>query len=381
MGQEVDADLIEEVEVYNIIKDSVQQSVKKNIFSDLAKAIKEDVSAPTVAPIEYPLPPSLDELLSVLNESIKENENELVQEKTEIERTPENYSTSLESGSRKITEGNEEQSATTGDSGQQPSTQTLADLTAKFISESPKKDSFQQPRIQLPQLDVNTLAKKLQNLEGWLSKISMAGPGSGEVKLRFLDDVDRNSIADDQYLRYESNTGKFTFDAGHKNNFHGAFQSNVIQRLPAGNVSYPVSYNITDFSNGVFLQANSQITIQNPGRYNLQYSIQLENSGAQIASVNIWLRQNGQDVKKTNSKYDVLGKHAGANGAIIAAINYVFETTAANDYVELAWWTNHWDDTFMSTIPELIAIPGVQPNIPETPTAIVTVTPVKVDSY
>jgi hypothetical protein len=49
--------------------------------------------------------------------------------------------------------------------------------------------------------------------------------------------------------------------------------------------------------------------------------------------------------------------------------------------VELAWWTNHWDDTFMSTIPELIAIPGVQPNIPETPTAIVTVTPVKVDSY
>jgi hypothetical protein len=187
MGQEVDADLIEEVETYNIIKDSVQQSVKKNIFSDLAKALKDDNAKPKVEPIQYPLPPSLDDLLTVLNEGIeKENNNELVQEKTETERASENPTPSFESDNRKIIEGNETPSNPTRDSGPQPGTQTLADVTAKFISESPKT-SYQQPDPLVVSDNMDAIRGKLKFLEQWIAKVSMAGPGGGAGSVAKLD--------------------------------------------------------------------------------------------------------------------------------------------------------------------------------------------------
>jgi hypothetical protein len=212
MGQEVDADLIEEVEVYNIIKSDVHKSIKENIFKDLAKALKDDNAKPKVEPIQYPLPPSLDDLLTVLNEGIeKENNNELVQEKTETERASENPTPSFESDNRKIIEGNEAPSNPTRDSGPQPGTQTLADLAAKFISEAPK-DSFQQPDPLIVSDNLDAIRGKLKFLEQWVSKISSAGAGSGEVNFRWLDDVDRASIGNSEpVLRYNPVSKKFFF--------------------------------------------------------------------------------------------------------------------------------------------------------------------------
>jgi hypothetical protein len=187
MGQDVDADLVEEVEVYNIIKSDVHKSIKENIFKDLAKALKDDNAKPKVEPIQYPLPPSLDDLLTVLNEGIeKENNNELVQEKTETERASENPTPSFESDNRKIIEGNETPSNPTRDSGPQPGTQTLADLAAKFISEAPK-DSFQQPDPLVVSDNMDAIRGKLKFLEQWIAKVSMAGPGGGAGSVAKLD--------------------------------------------------------------------------------------------------------------------------------------------------------------------------------------------------
>lgn len=349
LGHEADPALVKEIQAFNSIKENAIQSIKKDSYKSLSEAFRN-----TTVQENYPVPPTLEEAMSVIKEEVS---NELVQTQT-VEETPKE---------------------TISDTPGPIAEQSLADRAAKFLSEAPKT-SFQQPTPALPQLDLNALARKLQNLETWLGKISLEGPGSGEVKLRFLDDVDRNSIADDKYLRYESSTGKFTFDAGHKNNFHCAFQSNVNQHA-ASNVSSVVTYSQVDFTHGFRLESNSRIVTEYPGRYNLQFSIQLENLGAQIAPAYIWFRQNGLDVKNTSSKFDVLQKHAGANGACIAAVNYMYETVAPNEYVELAWWTNHWDDVWISTLPERFAVAGIQPNIPETPGVILTVTPVKVDSY
>jgi len=187
MGQDVDADLIEEVEVYNIIKNDVHKSIKENIFKDLANALRDDKTKTKVEPMQYPLPPSLNDLLTVLNEGIeKENINELVQEKTEIERTSKTVAPSHQSNSGKIDEGNETKSETAGDSGQQPSPQTLADVTAKFISESPKT-SYQQPDPLIVTNDMDAIRGKLKFLEQWISKVSMAGAGGGAGSVAKLD--------------------------------------------------------------------------------------------------------------------------------------------------------------------------------------------------
>ena len=115
LGQTPDPEMVEQIREFHELQRKIVESVKANSAKDVNEAFGYDN---------------------------KENINELVQEKTKIKRVPENYSTSLESGSRKITEGNEEQSATTGDSGQQPSTQTLADLTAIVTVTPVKVDSY-----------------------------------------------------------------------------------------------------------------------------------------------------------------------------------------------------------------------------------------------
>lgn len=75
-----------------------------------------------------------------------------------------------------------------------------------------KDSSFQQPDV--PKIDptIKAVQDKLKFLEQWVGKISAAGPGSGEVNLRWLDDIDRSTIQDDRYLRYDAHTKKFVFD-------------------------------------------------------------------------------------------------------------------------------------------------------------------------
>lgn len=58
--------------------------------------------------------------------------------------------------------------------------------------------------------NLKKIQTKLKYLETWLSKISLAGQGSGEVNFRWLDDVNRNTIGNtDQILRYNPIDKKF----------------------------------------------------------------------------------------------------------------------------------------------------------------------------
>lgn len=381
MGQEVDANLIEEVESFKIIKQSVHKSIKENIFKDLSEAFKKsDIKKETkeISKIDYPLPPSLDDLIGILNETvIEEAKNELVQENTESKGTSETSSTPNQSDSREDAERIEENKAN-GDDGRQHPKQTLADLAAKFISESPK-DSYQQPDPLVVPNDMDAIRGKLKFLEQWISKISMAGPGSGEVNLRYLDDVDRPNIADDLYLRYESNSKKFTFDRGHKNNFYGAFQSIETQTCNASTAT-ALTYNQTDFSYGVTVTNNSHVVIQHPGLYNAQFSVQLTNSDTKINRVYIWLKQNGQDVIGSAGKIDVPAAHGGAPGAILIGWNFYINTTVANEYFEFMWFTPDDIHVIIPTLPAQNPVTNVSPYIPSTASVVLTVSPVKIDS-
>lgn len=72
--------------------------------------------------------------------------------------------------------------------------------------------SFQQPNPDLVPPHIEDIRKKLKLMEQAVGKIAALGPGSGEVNLRWLDDVNRATIADDRYLRYDAHTQKFVFD-------------------------------------------------------------------------------------------------------------------------------------------------------------------------
>lgn len=114
---------------------------------------------------------------------------------------------------------------------------------------------------------------------------------------------------------------------------YGAFQNAATQAIPAANTPYVVALNTTDFSNGVTLASN-QMTVAQGGIYNVQFSLQFENTTAQIGDTFVWLRKNGADIPGTTSTWAVTSTHGGINGYMLGACNF-FITLNAGDYLEL----------------------------------------------
>ena len=85
------------------------------------------------------------------------------------------------------------------------------------IADLPSIDKYlKSPQFDVPEVDQSTrefdlINKKIKFLEQWIGKINNAGPGGGEVNLRWLDDIDRPTIYDMRYLRYNDSKKKFEF--------------------------------------------------------------------------------------------------------------------------------------------------------------------------
>ena len=248
----------------------------------------------------------------------------------------------------------------------------------EVIKEVVKTDSFQQPAPQPVDPNFTSLQRKVQFLEQAIGRIAATGPGSGEVNLRWLDDVERSTIQDQHYLRYDAPTKKFVFDNGHKNSHYGAFQSTVTQTCGASTAT-ALTYNQVDFSYGVTVANNSQVVLEHPGLYNAQFSVQLTNAGTAIDSVYIWLRQNGVDVAGSAGKIDVPSKHGNDDGALLIGWNFYIKTVIPNDYFEFIWFTADETHVTIPNLPDKAAVPGVSPYIPGTASVVLTVSPVNVD--
>lgn len=91
---------------------------------------------------------------------------------------------------------------------------TIVEAAAKHVSETVAPSMFVQPDPPTVGRDIQDIQRKLKLLEGWVGKISMAGPGGGEVNFRYLDDVNRNTMTtsnDNWVLEYDASTKKVQF--------------------------------------------------------------------------------------------------------------------------------------------------------------------------
>lgn len=90
------------------------------------------------------------------------------------------------------------------------------EVRAKQVSDDVNKyltdKSFQQPNPDLVSKDIESIRQKMKFLEQAIGRIAAAGPGGGEVNLRWLDDVKRDTIADGRWLKWSEADKKFVFD-------------------------------------------------------------------------------------------------------------------------------------------------------------------------
>ena len=131
------------------------------------------------------------------------------------------------------------------------------------------------------------------------------------------------------------------------NNPYGAFQSTVDQTAASANTAYAMTFNTTDYANGVSVASNSRITVTDSGIWNLQWSGQFENPDSQDHDARVWLKINGTVVTGSTGFFAVPSKHGTTNGHALVGWNY-FLSLNANDYVELWWETDSTQVTIQS---------------------------------
>jgi hypothetical protein len=144
---------------------------------------------------------------------------------------------------------------------------------------------------------------------------------------------------------------------------YGAFQDSTDQTAASTTVAYPITFNTTDFSNGVTLSNSSRLNVANSGLYNLQFSIQFKNTTSSGQDVDIWFRKNGTDIPNSNSRFHPPARKGSSDPShIIAALNF-FVDMAANDYIEIMWRTENTGVNIehfgTSTSPTRPAVPSV----------------------
>ena len=128
---------------------------------------------------------------------------------------------------------------------------------------------------------------------------------------------------------------------------YGAF-SDFTDQTTTVNTATLMGMSVTDFSNGVTLQTGSKITVVNPGIYNLQFSVQLQNLDNAPQDVFIWLKQNGTDITGSTGLVGMPArKSAGVPFHDIKGWNY-FLSMDAGDYVQIYWSTTNVDVTIQT---------------------------------
>lgn len=197
LGQVPDPSLVREVEEYNNLLQNITPVAGNefNVFleelSNLKKQVKIIEDAPVIfenLAVDFPKPPTVEELLNLYSDSTP------VAPKVEL---------------------TEDIILSINDTPLANKVPTLVDLAYKHISQEAKYEE----RSPIKQTDITGIAaiktlddvkKKLRHLEEWVSRIT-SSPGSGEVNLLRLDDVDTSALADNKALFYNAANAKLEF--------------------------------------------------------------------------------------------------------------------------------------------------------------------------
>jgi hypothetical protein len=175
--------------------------------------------------------------------------------------------------------------------------------------------------------DVSEIVNRI--LDGKINSVGLITLDTGGATSTTLFD---ERISDDSIILFAPYSAAASTDGVP----YGAFHDNNDQSATTTVDAYAMSFDTTDFNNGVSVASGSQITVTSSGIYNLQFSAQVTNSNNQIQDIDIWFRKNGTNIPASNSRFSINERHGSIDGHLIAALNF-FVDLDAGDYVEIMW--------------------------------------------
>ena len=160
--------------------------------------------------------------------------------------------------------------------------------------------------------------------------------------------------------------GTFYGDGRYINTPYNQFVSNSDQTAANTYTAYAITYDSSDFPDGITLSNNSRINVVNQGVYIFTFSIQFQNDTNATETVDVWFRKNGTDIANSNSQFSLPArKSAGTPSSLIATTPFMIDLQA-NDYIEVMWRPSV-TTLSIQQLPAVAASPGVTPAIPATP--------------
>lgn len=149
---------------------------------------------------------------------------------------------------------------------------------------------------------------------------------------------------------------------------YGEFQDSTDQVAANTTTAYAITFDTTDYSNGITLSNSSRLNVSQAGIFDFQFSIQLKNTTNDTQDVDFWFRKNGTDIASSNTRFGMgPRKSSGDPSHAVAALNLLVEL-AESDYVQIMWRPS---DVGV-TVEHFAA--GTTPTRPAVPSIIATVT-------
>ena len=149
--------------------------------------------------------------------------------------------------------------------------------------------------------------------------------------------------------------------AGSPGNYLNSYDTTT-QNNPVANSINIMRINTIQATLGFTIQNGTQITAQNIGVYNVQFSAQVAKSTGTNANIDIWIIQNGVAVPNSNTTFTLTGNAV----QFVAAWNW-FLNMNATDYFQIAWSSPN------TNISLFIETGLTVPTRPDVPSIILTV--------
>lgn len=171
------------------------------------------------------------------------------------------------------------------------------------------------------------------------------------------------NIKDDLWIDGTFNVyGTVTFDYKHVIKHYGTWYDTTTQTNSGATYANVMTFNTPDLIDGVTMANNSEITFNQDGVYNIQFSAQVDKTDGGDDEIEVWIAKNGIPVAESSTVLELSGN----NVEHVAAWNWYVDVDKG-DYVQLYW---HSNDTQMRLLAR-----GTQSNPlrPAVPSIILTV--------
>jgi len=217
--------------------------------------------------------------------------------------------------------------------------------------------------------ELNQIKTSITDLHHFASRISGMG-GGGEVNLRYLDDIDRSTITDGYYLKYNEASKKFVFDTSGfiSTSYVGA---NVALSNTAATYIVPPGVSVNG-ARHISVGSNSNYIISETGNYVVEYSLQFMNTAAADIDIYVWLRKNTADIADSSSAFSVPAKKTNNDPGKLIAVTPLFVEIVAGDTLQLMMASPENTTATLITLGALTANSTV-PTIPRTPATIINI--------